>query len=298
MIVDRQIGDDQVHEADCRAGQPRPRVPRHASQRRLHGGRRDRAASRPRLGDGAVAGARRRSSSRSSARTPVLLAKPLTFMNRSGDAVAALARYYDIAPADLLVVVDEVDLPFGRLRARARGSGGTHNGLKSLVERLGTTEFPRLRLGVGRGDTRRDLADHVLSKFERRRTVGARRVHRPGGRRRRDVRRGRHRQGDERAKTRRPRLRRQPTDSLPPDGGRECGRGTRGEGRGRRAASVIRHEESVLKAVSSCLLPRRPLPFPLPSPFRWNRVNVQKETYEQEGTSSSTSCRPTRPRSR
>ena len=98
---------------------------------------------------------------------PVLLAKPLTFMNRSGDAVAALSRYYDIAPADMLVVVDEVDLSFGRLRARARGSGGTHNGLKSLVQRLGSTEFPRLRLGVGRGDARRDLADHVLSKFER-----------------------------------------------------------------------------------------------------------------------------------
>jgi peptidyl-tRNA hydrolase, PTH1 family len=98
---------------------------------------------------------------------PLLLAKPLTFMNRSGDAVAALSRYYDIAPADMLAVVDEVDLAFGRLRARARGSGGTHNGLRSLVERLGSPEFPRLRLGVGRGDARRDLADHVLSKFER-----------------------------------------------------------------------------------------------------------------------------------
>jgi PTH1 family peptidyl-tRNA hydrolase len=97
---------------------------------------------------------------------PFLIGKPLTFMNRSGDAVAALAHYYDIVPADLLVVVDEVALPFGRLRARARGSAGGHNGLKSVIERLGTTEFPRLRLGVGRGDTRRDLADHVLSKFE------------------------------------------------------------------------------------------------------------------------------------
>ena len=96
---------------------------------------------------------------------PVLLAKPLTFMNRSGDAVGALARYYDIAAADLLVVVDDVDLPFGRLRARARGSAGTHNGLRSIVDRIGT-DFPRLRLGVGRGDARRDLADHVLSKFE------------------------------------------------------------------------------------------------------------------------------------
>jgi PTH1 family peptidyl-tRNA hydrolase len=97
---------------------------------------------------------------------PVLLAKPLTYMNRSGDAVGALARYYDIAAADLLVVVDEVALPFGRLRARARGSAGGHNGLRSIIERLGTQEFARLRLGVGRGDQRRDLADHVLSKFE------------------------------------------------------------------------------------------------------------------------------------
>ena len=97
---------------------------------------------------------------------PLLVAKPLTFMNRSGEAVAALARYYDIVAADLLVVVDEVALPFGRLRARALGSAGGHNGLKSVIEQLGTTEFPRLRLGVGRGDSRRDLADHVLSTFE------------------------------------------------------------------------------------------------------------------------------------
>ncbi|HEY6507458.1 MAG TPA: aminoacyl-tRNA hydrolase [Vicinamibacterales bacterium] len=96
----------------------------------------------------------------------VLLAKPFTFMNRSGDVVAGLARYYDVQPADVLVVVDEVALPFGRLRARARGSAGGHNGLKSIIERFGTDDFPRLRVGVGRGDARRDLADHVLSKFE------------------------------------------------------------------------------------------------------------------------------------
>jgi PTH1 family peptidyl-tRNA hydrolase len=96
---------------------------------------------------------------------PLLLAKPLTFMNRSGEAVGALGRYYGIAPADLLVVVDEVALPFGRLRARAQGSAGGHNGLKSVIQGLGTTEFPRLRLGVGRGDDRRDLSDHVLSRF-------------------------------------------------------------------------------------------------------------------------------------
>ena len=97
---------------------------------------------------------------------PLLVAKPLTFMNRSGDAVAALARYYGVESTDMLVVVDEVALPFGKLRARARGSAGGHNGLKSIVERLGTQEFPRLRLGIGRGDSRRDLADHVLSTFE------------------------------------------------------------------------------------------------------------------------------------
>jgi peptidyl-tRNA hydrolase, PTH1 family len=96
---------------------------------------------------------------------PVLLSKPLTFMNRSGDAVAALSRYYDVEPVDLLVVVDDIDIPFGRLRTRASGSAGTHNGLRSVVERLGT-QFPRLRVGVGRGDARRDLADHVLAKFE------------------------------------------------------------------------------------------------------------------------------------
>ena len=99
---------------------------------------------------------------------PMLLAKPLTYMNLSGDAVAGLARYYDVPADALLVVVDDAALPFGRLRARARGSAGGHNGLKSVIERLGTTDFSRLRLGVGRGDDRRDLADHVLSTFERR----------------------------------------------------------------------------------------------------------------------------------
>src|SRR4030095_5408549 len=97
---------------------------------------------------------------------PLLVAKPLTYMNRSGDAVSALARYYDIAPADLLIVVDEAALPFGKLRARARGSSAGLNGIKSIIDRLGTQEFPRLRLGVGRGEAaRRGLSDHVLSTF-------------------------------------------------------------------------------------------------------------------------------------
>ncbi|HEY7187076.1 MAG TPA: aminoacyl-tRNA hydrolase [Vicinamibacterales bacterium] len=97
---------------------------------------------------------------------PVMLAKPLTFMNNSGDVVAALSHYFDIAVGDLVVVVDEAALPLGRLRARAHGSAGGHNGLKSVIARLGTKEFSRLRLGVGRGDGRRDLADHVLSTFD------------------------------------------------------------------------------------------------------------------------------------
>jgi len=95
-----------------------------------------------------------------------LVAKPLTYVNRSGDVVGELMRYYGVGPEDLLVIVDEAALPFGRLRARARGSAGGHNGLKSIIERLETTEFARLRLGVGRGDPRRDLADHVLARFE------------------------------------------------------------------------------------------------------------------------------------
>lgn len=94
-----------------------------------------------------------------------LLAKPLTFMNHSGFAVARLAQYFQIEPADMLVIVDEVALPLGRLRVRRGGSAGGHNGLKSIIEQLGGQEFPRLRVGVGRGDQRRDLADHVLSKF-------------------------------------------------------------------------------------------------------------------------------------
>jgi peptidyl-tRNA hydrolase, PTH1 family len=95
-----------------------------------------------------------------------LLAKPLTMMNLSGEAVAALARYYRVDVADVLIVADDANLPLGRLRARARGSSGGHNGFKSVAQHLGTEEFARLRVGVGRGDGRRDLADHVLARFE------------------------------------------------------------------------------------------------------------------------------------
>ena len=96
----------------------------------------------------------------------VLLVKPLTSMNLSGHAVAELIRYYRVALADVLVILDEVQLPLGRLRARARGSHGGHNGLKSVAGQLGSDEYARLRIGVGRGDERRDLADHVLARFD------------------------------------------------------------------------------------------------------------------------------------
>ena len=96
----------------------------------------------------------------------VVVAKPLTFMNLSGVAVRGLLQFYKIDAADMLVVVDDVNLELGRLRTRAAGSAGGHNGLKSIIEALGSDEFARLRVGVGRGDAQRDLADHVLAKFD------------------------------------------------------------------------------------------------------------------------------------
>jgi PTH1 family peptidyl-tRNA hydrolase len=95
-----------------------------------------------------------------------LLAKPLTFMNLSGYPVVELLRFFKIDVADMLVVVDEVNLDLARLRARMSGSAGGHNGLKSVIGQLGSDGFARLRIGVGRGDARRDLADHVLARFE------------------------------------------------------------------------------------------------------------------------------------
>ena len=95
-----------------------------------------------------------------------IFAKPLTFMNLSGQAVVPLLQFYKIELADLLVLVDEVQLETGRVRIRPEGSAGGHNGLKSLIASLGTLGFSRLRIGVGRGDTRRDLANHVLARFE------------------------------------------------------------------------------------------------------------------------------------
>jgi peptidyl-tRNA hydrolase, PTH1 family len=95
-----------------------------------------------------------------------VIVKPLTFMNLSGAAVMALLQFYKIDPIDLLVVVDDVNIDLARLRSRPSGSAGGHNGLKSVIGSLGSEQFARLRIGVGRGDDRRDLADHVLARFE------------------------------------------------------------------------------------------------------------------------------------
>ena len=95
-----------------------------------------------------------------------IVAKPLTFMNGSGEAIVGLLQFYKIELPDLLVIVDEIQLEAGRIRLRPSGSAGGHNGLKSIIQSLGTDAFPRLRIGIGRGDARRDLADHVLSRVE------------------------------------------------------------------------------------------------------------------------------------
>src|SRR6478672_2662332 len=96
----------------------------------------------------------------------VMVAKPLTFMNLSGGAIGELLRFYKIELPDLFVVVDDTNLELGRLRARPSGSAGGHNGLKSIISALGTEEFARLRVGIGRGDRPGGFADHVLARFE------------------------------------------------------------------------------------------------------------------------------------
>ena len=96
----------------------------------------------------------------------VILVKPLTYMNLSGDCVQPLAAYYKIPPEDILVLCDDVNLPLGRLRFRKAGSAGGHNGLKSIIGRLSSDRFPRLRLGVGAPGEGRDLIEHVLMPFE------------------------------------------------------------------------------------------------------------------------------------
>lgn len=95
----------------------------------------------------------------------LMLVKPQTFMNLSGTSVVPLLRYYGGSPDDLTVILDDADLPLGRLRIRASGGSGGHRGLASVIEVLGTEAFPRIRLGVGR-EEQGGLTGHVLGKFD------------------------------------------------------------------------------------------------------------------------------------
>ncbi|HJZ47451.1 MAG TPA: aminoacyl-tRNA hydrolase [Roseiflexaceae bacterium] len=98
----------------------------------------------------------------------VALAKPFTYMNLIGQAVVGLCQWYKVDPArDLLVIYDDLDLPFGVLRLRERGSAGTHNGMKSVIGQLGSQVFPRIRVGIGQGPPGRDAANYVLGRFNR-----------------------------------------------------------------------------------------------------------------------------------
>ena len=96
----------------------------------------------------------------------LVLVKPITYMNLSGNAVARLARFHKLEPDQILVVYDDVDLPIGRLRFRANGSAGGHNGIKSIIEYLGTKEFPRLKIGIGAAGGREGMVGHVLGRFD------------------------------------------------------------------------------------------------------------------------------------
>jgi PTH1 family peptidyl-tRNA hydrolase len=95
----------------------------------------------------------------------VVLAKPRTFMNESGRQVGPLAKFYSVAPADVIVIHDELDIDFGRLRLKLGGGEGGHNGLRSVANALGTKDFQRVRIGIGRPPGRKDPAAFVLENF-------------------------------------------------------------------------------------------------------------------------------------
>lgn len=95
----------------------------------------------------------------------VVLCKPQSYMNNSGEAVAPLAAFYRVAPGQVMVVVDDADLPLGNLRLRPEGSPGGHHGLESVEQHLGTRQYPRLRVGIGRQDAARQISGYVLGKF-------------------------------------------------------------------------------------------------------------------------------------
>ena len=105
------------------------------------------------IGEGMISGQR------------VALCQPQTFMNLSGESVVAICNWYKPEPDQLIIIYDDVDLDFGKLRLRAKGSAGTHNGMKSIILLMGRDDFPRVRVGIGRPPEGWDLADYVLSGY-------------------------------------------------------------------------------------------------------------------------------------
>ena len=97
----------------------------------------------------------------------VLLIEPMTMMNLSGEAVGPLMDYYNVDPDDLLVLYDDLDLPQGQVRLRQKGSAGGHNGMKSIIQHLGTDQFKRIRIGIGRPTNGMSVPDYVLQKFSK-----------------------------------------------------------------------------------------------------------------------------------
>ena len=98
----------------------------------------------------------------------VIFAKPLTYMNLSGNAVSKLKKWYKIDNNDILIVFDDIDIPFGTIRYREKGSGGTHNGMKNIVQMLSSENIPRLRIGLGGlKHEKQDMIDFVLQKFKK-----------------------------------------------------------------------------------------------------------------------------------
>lgn len=97
----------------------------------------------------------------------VVLLKPQTFMNLSGESVRAAADFYKVAPEEIIVIYDDISLEPGQLRVRKKGSAGGHNGMKNIIAHLGTQDFPRIRVGVGEKSAGMDLADYVLGRFSK-----------------------------------------------------------------------------------------------------------------------------------
>ena len=95
----------------------------------------------------------------------IIFVKPLTYMNNSGEAVLSVMKKYNVSIEDVLVVVDDIDTPKGQIRIKQKGSSGSHNGLKSIIEHVGSSDFKRVKVGIGPRPEKMDLADYVLSRF-------------------------------------------------------------------------------------------------------------------------------------